>query len=136
MSPLCPASSRPRSAALALIALFSVTSAARADAAAKLLVFAPELPHDAARWRARLARAYGPLDLDPEIWLRRVEPERGIEPERLAALARIEAQLERAAERAAALADDEALAALAAAAEIGEQLADMPGAAAWNAEIQ
>jgi hypothetical protein len=135
MSPLCPASSRSRSAALLLILLFSVTAPARADGA-KLLVFAPEIPRDAARWQARLARAYGALDLDPELWLRHGSPQRGIEPARLAALARIEAQLAHAAERAAALAEDEALAALAQAADLGEQLADMPGAAAWNAEIQ
>src|SRR5436190_16197048 len=110
MSPLCPASSRSRHTALVLIMLFSVTGAARADDA-KLLVFAPQPPHDAPRWQLRLSRAYGALDLDPELWLRQVDPQRGIEPARLAALARIEAQLARAAERAAALAEDEALAA-------------------------
>lgn len=135
MSPHCPASSRSSRSALVLIVLFSVTGAARADDA-KLLVFAPEAPSDAARWQARLTRAYGALEVDPELWLRRTSPQRGIEPARLAALARIEALLARAAEHAAALAEDEALAALAQAADLGEQLADMPGAAAWNAEIQ
>jgi hypothetical protein len=135
MSPLGPASSRSRSAALLLILLFSATDPARADDA-KLLVFAPEPPRDAARWQARLARAYGALDLDPERWLRHGNARPGIDPARLAALARIEAQLAHAAERAAALAEGEALAALAQAADLGEQLADMPGAAAWNAEIQ
>jgi tetratricopeptide (TPR) repeat protein len=135
MSPLCPASSRSRPTALVLIVLFSVTGVARADDA-KLLVFAPQLPRDAARWQARLSRAYGALDVDPELWLRHADPQRGIDPERLAALARIEGQLVHAAERAAALAEEEALTALAQAADLGEQLADMPGAAAWNAEIQ
>ena len=139
MSPHCLASSRLFRTAPVLVGLVSVAIPARpchANGPAKLLVFAPDAPADPARWRERLARAYGALELDPDVWLRSAQPQRGIEPSRLAALARIDQQLARAQGRAAAFAEDEALAELAQAADLGEQLADVPGAAAWNAEIQ
>src|SRR3954469_3637170 len=119
MSLLGLASSRFCRAALVL-SVVGVTRAAWADAPPTLLVFAPEPPPDAARWALRVARAFGPVELDAETWGTRVAAGDGVEPARVAALARIEQQLARARESAAALSEREALAALAEAADAGE----------------
>jgi hypothetical protein len=139
MSPLGLASVRSGwglGVAWALLGVFAVAPGARAQAAATLLVFAPSAPPSASDWVDRVTRALGPVDLDAtRLAVRRARPD-GIARARLAALSRIEGQLAEARELAAGLAEGDALALLARAADAAEQLADMPGAAAWNAEVQ
>jgi hypothetical protein len=137
MSPLWPASSRRICLAFALAANAALavcrTSHVWAQEPPPLLLFKAPEPFDALRWRERIARRLGPLASSPESSAAAAAP--SLAPERLLPLQRIESLLASAREQAAALAEDEALSSLAEAARIGEQLGDVPGAAAWNAEI-
>ena len=91
---------------------------------------------DLATWGPRLTALQGGRALvsDPQAWV--AARSGGLARKRLEPLGRIEALLIQARNEAAALAEDQALATLSTAARIGEQLGDVPGAAAWNAEIQ
>src|SRR4029077_14449773 len=97
-----------------------------------LLFKAPE-PFDALRWRERLARRFGRLASDPEGSAAAAAS--SLSPERLLPLQRIVSLLAHAREQTAARDEDQALSSFAEAARIGAQLGDVPGAAAWNAEI-
>jgi hypothetical protein len=138
MSPPWAASShlQPlRPTRLALFVVFALLGASQALAqdTRPLLLFRDEKPADAERWRERLERRLGPLQVrDAE----QVDRAQGVSSERLLPLHRIETLLASAREQAAALLEDQALSSLAEAAGIGQQLGDVPGAAAWNAEIQ
>jgi hypothetical protein len=140
MSLLWPASSRPDSIALALCAAAVVLgtaapSPARAEPPATVLLFKAPAQPDAASWRARLARRLGPLAGHTPVQ-DAMTPAGSVVRERLQALASIETLLQQAHAQAAALAEDQALATLAQAAGIAEQLGDVPGACAWDAEVQ
>jgi hypothetical protein len=139
MSRLWPASSRPAAARLALAVagagvLLLSANGAQGQRPAPLLLFKTPVPADAERIRALVARRFGALARDPSASVARKAPRVALE--RLRPLRRIEALLASAREQAAALAEDQALGTLAEAARIGEQLGDVPGAAAWNAEIE
>jgi hypothetical protein len=121
---------------LAVFAVLAIASGGHADANATLLVFVPGPPPDAARWVERLTGAVGPIEVDAARFATGLVRGAGIARSRVTALSRIERQLADARAQAAALSESEALSILAQAADDGEQLADMPGAAAWNAEIQ
>jgi hypothetical protein len=87
------------------------------------------------------ARGPGPLGdvqevLELELLARARSRPAALSVERVQALSRLDSLLGEARAHAAALQEDAALAALADAARIGEQLGDVPGAAAWNAEAQ
>ena len=99
-------------------------------------MFGPGAAADAPRWTERLTRALGPIEGDAKRLTAQRAARSGVARERVQALARLEQRLAQAREQAAALFEREALSLLASAADAGEQLADVPGAAAWNAEVQ
>lgn len=91
------------------------------------------------RWRARARAAMAP-DLgdpleDPVEWAESTVGS-GSSRERVAGLAEVESLLVFARKEAASLDEGRALAALGRASRIAEDLADVPGAAAWLAEIE
>jgi hypothetical protein len=136
MTPDSAARHGARSAAALLLACASVSAAVsvRADGETVLLFKGGE-PPDAPAWRTRVAaRSHAALVHDLASWA--ADGARGVEAPRLAPLAQVETLLARAREQAAALDERGALATLAEAARVGEQIADVPGAALWNAEIQ
>jgi hypothetical protein len=90
-------------------------------------------PH-AERWTRALAPRFGPFEPDPLAAAIGAPP--GIERQRKHGLARVEARLVEARRQAATLREREALASLAAAERAVAELADVPGASAWAAEVQ
>jgi hypothetical protein len=85
-------------------------------------------------WARALARQWGPLERDPVARAAALAP--SIARSRMNALARIEALLMDARSEAASLHESDALASLAAAERVAEGVADVPGIAAWMAEVQ
>lgn len=83
---------------------------------------------------ALLARL-GPR-VERDLWARASRAPSALAKERIAAVTRVDALLTEASEHAAALREEQALAALAQASRLCEQLGDVPGAAAWCAEAQ
>jgi hypothetical protein len=115
------------------IALFSV--GAQAQAPRPVLLFkAPEpAPARLESWTKLVSARKGPLERGDLAWAR-LPP--AIGSARLGLLVDIERHLAEARGQAAALREADALATLAQAASVSEQLGDVPGASAWQAEIQ
>lgn len=141
MSRWAPASSakaRNRVAIRWLLACLSGLCAPLPSHAQSVLLFKGGAGPQTSARRAELEAAIGPLaspmpDAEAGPVLARA---RGVDPSRLAALRALEGLLGQAQAQAGALAEQEALATLAEAARLGEQLGDVPGAAPWNAEVQ
>jgi hypothetical protein len=114
-------------------ALFSV--GAQAQAPRPLLWFkAPEPAIERLEaWTKLVSARQGPLERGDLAWAR-LPPT--IARARIGLLADIESRLAEARAHAAALREADALATLAQAASLSEQLGDVPGAAAWQAEVQ
>jgi PEGA domain len=131
MTPFWPASRREfiRQGFPTYAAIFLLADVARAQVAPSAVLFRAPAPKDAARLRSRVA----PHAVDPVAAVTVLTP---IDPTRLQELQRLEDLLLHAREQTAALAEADALATLAEAARIADLQADLPGAAAWNAEVQ
>jgi hypothetical protein len=114
-------------------ALFSV--GAEAQAPRPMLLFKAPEPAPARReaWTKRVSAGQSPLEPADLAWAR-LPP--AIGRARVGLLAEIERRLAEARAQAAALREADALATLAQAASLSEQLGDVPGASAWQAEIQ
>jgi hypothetical protein len=109
-----------------------IAPALRGGASARIALFASG-PH-AQGWARALARQWGPLEADPVAHAAALPPR--IARGRMQALARIEGLLLDARGQAASLREADALASLAAAERTAEGAADVPGIAAWMAEVQ
>jgi hypothetical protein len=105
---------------------------ARASSSHRIVLFASG-PH-AQAWARALARQWGELEEDP-VTVAAALPA-GIARARMDALARIEGLLLDARVQAASLREADALTSLAAAERAAEGAADVPGIAAWMAEVQ
>jgi hypothetical protein len=113
--------------------LFSVGVEAQAPRPV-LLFKAPEpAPARRASWTEIVSARNGPLEGADLAWARQPP---AIGKARLVLLAHIERHLAEARAQAAALDEADALATLAEAASLSEQVGDVPGASAWQAEIQ
>ena len=119
---------------LALVALAAPPLAAAQPAV--VVVVDGSSPSAARRWRRRLAEALPAGQIGLAEWARAREPIGTVTPDRLVAVSEIEELLLRARYAAARLRERDALVFLSLAESRAEQNLDVPGVAAWYAEVQ
>jgi hypothetical protein len=120
-----------------LVLLLGVPRAAAQARPAALVVVDTGAPEARARrWRERVAAALAAEPIALEAWARSRQPVGTFAPPRLAAVGRIQRLLVEAKAAAARLREREALIRLARAEALAERHLDVPGMAAWYAEVQ